>query len=128
MSTSKNRMGRGQTTRAGLRRLVGPIVLVVDIALLADAPMTARAETSGCTQVTDLSTARVRWATVRKNDVNPAYSEQNCRSYATNFFEAVTAREAVSFCKDSLDRERILQSLDHEIEAFNHLIATTCSP
>jgi hypothetical protein len=59
---------------------------------------------------------------VRKNGVDPAHNEENCRSYATNFFEAVTARQAASFCKDGIDRQRILESLDSEIEAFNNLI------
>jgi hypothetical protein len=103
------------------------IALVLDIALVAVSAITARAETSGCTQVGSLSTARVRWATVRKNDVDPAHNEENCRSYATNFFETVTARQAASFCKNGIDRERTLKSLDVEIEAFNDLIATVCS-
>jgi hypothetical protein len=64
---------------------------------------------------------------VRKGHVDPSHNEENCRSYATNFFEAVTARQAASFCKDGIDRERILESLDFEIEAFNDLIATVCS-
>jgi hypothetical protein len=59
---------------------------------------------------------------VRKNDVDPAQNQEKCRLYATTFFEAVTARQAASFCTDGIDRERILESLDSEIEAFNNLI------
>jgi len=65
---------------------------------------------------------------MRKGYVDPAHNEENCRPYATNFVEALTARQAASFCKDGIDRERILESLDFEIEAFNDLIATVCSP
>jgi hypothetical protein len=59
-------------------------------------------------------------------EVDPGHKEENCRSYATTFFEAVTARQAASVCKHGIDRERILESLDFEIEAFNDLIATVC--
>jgi len=39
----------------------------------------------------------------------------------------MTARQAESFCKDGIDRVRILELSDSEIEAFNDLIATLCS-
>jgi hypothetical protein len=97
---------------------------ILALALLIDFAITAGAETSSCPQVSNLSTARLSWAAVRK--VDPAHKEENCRSYATTFFEAVTARQAASVCKHGIDRERILESLDFEIEAFNDLIATVC--
>jgi hypothetical protein len=52
---------------------------------------------------------------------------EDCHSYATNFFEGITAREAASFCKDGIDRVRILELIDSEIEAFNDLIGTLYS-
>jgi hypothetical protein len=58
---------------------------------------------------------------------HPAHNEEDCHSYTTNFFEAVTARQAASFCKDGIDRVRILELIDSEIDAFNDLIATLCS-
>jgi hypothetical protein len=39
----------------------------------------------------------------------------------------MTARQVASFCKDGIDRVRILELIDSEIEAFNGLIATLCS-
>ena len=39
----------------------------------------------------------------------------------------MTARQTASFCKDGIDRVRILELIDSEIEAFNDLIATLCS-
>ena len=36
----------------------------------------------------------------------------------------MTARQAASFCKAGIDRVRILELIDSEIEAFNDLIAT----
>jgi hypothetical protein len=101
---------------------------ILAIALLIDSGTAAGAETSGCTQLSNLSTAHVRWGAVRKNYVDPAHNEESCRSYATNFFEAVTARQAASFCKDGIDREQILETLDSEIDAFNDLIATGNDP
>jgi hypothetical protein len=79
---------------------------ILAIALLIDLAVPADAQTSGCAQVSNLSTARLHWAAVRKGYVDPAHNEESCRSYATNFFAAVTARQAASFCKDGIDRER----------------------
>jgi hypothetical protein len=39
----------------------------------------------------------------------------------------VVARETASLCRDGLDRQRTLELLDSEIDAFNELIATQCS-
>src|SRR5262245_3927563 len=100
---------------------------ILAIAPLIDLAVPADAQTSGCAQVSNLSTARLHWAPVREGYVDPAHNEENCRSYATNFFEAVAARQAASLCKDGIDRERILESFDFEIEAFNDLIDTGCS-
>jgi hypothetical protein len=102
-------------------------IIIVAFALLLDQALTAGAGTSGCSQLSDLSTARLRWAAVRKSSVDPGHSEESCRSYRSNFFEAVTTRQAASICRDGADRSRTLEVLDTEIEAFNNLIATQCS-
>ncbi|HEY6832945.1 MAG TPA: hypothetical protein VI251_10700 [Pseudolabrys sp.] len=102
-------------------------IIIFASALLIDPAITAGVEMPGCSQLSDLSAARLRWAAVRKKPVKPAHNEESCRSYGTNFFEAVTTRQAVSFCRDSIDRERTLELLDTEIEAFNALIGTQCS-
>jgi hypothetical protein len=62
-----------------------------------------------------------------KSRVDPAHRRENCRSYGTNVFEAVTVRQAASFHRGGIDRLRILELLDSEIYAFNDLIATQCS-
>jgi hypothetical protein len=102
-------------------------IIIVAVALLIHPPLTAGAGMSGCSQLSDLSTARLRWAAVRKSRVDPDHSEESCRSYRSNFFEAVTTRQAASICRDGSDRSRTLELLDTEIEAFNDLIATQCS-
>jgi hypothetical protein len=102
-------------------------IIIFTIALLIDPALTARAEMSRCSQLSDLSAARLRWAAVRREPINPAHNEESCRSYRTNFFEAVTTRQVASFCREGIDRQRTLELLDFEIEAFNDLIATQCS-
>jgi hypothetical protein len=101
-------------------------IIIFAVALLIDPAITAGAEISGCSQLPDLSAARLRWAAVRKKPVNPAHNEESCGSYGANFFEAVTTRQAASFCREGIDRQRTLELLDFEIEAFNDLIATQC--
>jgi hypothetical protein len=102
-------------------------IIIFAFALLINPAMAAAAEMQTCSQISDLSATRRHWAAVRKGPVNPALNEESCRSYAMNFFAAVTARQAASFCTDSFDRERTLKLLDAEIEAFNDLLAMQCS-
>jgi hypothetical protein len=102
-------------------------ILILAVALPIDPAITAGAEMSGCSQLPDLSAARLRWTAVRKSRVDPGHSQESCRSYGSNFFEAVTTRQAASFCRDGVDRQQALELLDAEIEAFNGLIATQCS-
>ncbi len=102
-------------------------VIIIAVALLIVPAITAGAGTAGCSQLPDLSATRLRWAGVRKSRVDPDRSEESCRSYRSNFFEAVTTRQAASVCRDGADRVRTLELLDTEIEAFNDLIATQCS-
>jgi len=101
-------------------------IIILAVALLIDPALTAAAGMSGCSQLPDLSAVRLRWAAVRKSPVDPGHSEQSCRSYRSNFLEAVTTRQVASICRDGADRSRTLNLLDTEIEAFNDLIATQC--
>ncbi len=102
-------------------------ILILSIALLVDPVISAAADMSSCGQLSDLSAARTRWAAVRKRRAEAAQNADNCRSYGLNFFEAVTTRQTASFCRDEIDRQRILELLDSEIDAFNDLIAAQCS-
>jgi hypothetical protein len=102
-------------------------IIILAAAVLIDPALTAGAEKSGCSQLPDLSAARLHWAAVRKSRVDPGHGEESCRSYGSNFFEAATMRQAASFCKDGVDRQRTLELLDAEINAFNDLIAAQCT-
>jgi hypothetical protein len=101
--------------------------VILVISLLIDPAITAAADTPACSQVSNLPSARIRWAAVRKSRIDPAHNEESCRSYSTNFFEAVNARQAATYCSDVTDRQRTLELLDTEIDAFNELIASKCS-
>jgi hypothetical protein len=102
-------------------------IIILAAAVLIDPALTAGAEKSGCSQLPDLSAARLHWAAVRKSRVDPGHGEESCRSYGSNFFEAATMRQAASFCKDGVDRQRTLERLVAEIKAFNDLIAAQCT-
>ena len=91
------------------------------------APNAALAAESDCGQPSQLSAAQLRWAALRKGRVGSAHNDENCRAHGTNFFDAVMARHAASFCRDGIDRQRTLELLDGEIKAFNDLIAAQCS-
>jgi hypothetical protein len=115
--------GRWPATRGTLMLRI----IILAAALLIDPAITVGAEKSVCGQLRNLSAAGLRWAAVRKSRVDLGHGEESCRSYGTNFFEAATMRQAASFCKDGVDRQRTLELLDAEIEAFNDLIATQCT-
>lgn len=50
----------------------------------------------------------------------------SCRSHRSNFLKVVMTRQAASFGGYAIDRHRLLELLDSEIDAFNDLIATRC--
>src|SRR5262249_1316038 len=95
-------------------------------ALLFISPTTSKADTSNCAQISDLPAARLRWAAARQIRVDSAQDEKKCRAYRNDFYDAVTARQAASICEDGIRRQRDLDLLDSEIDAFNNLIAAQC--
>jgi hypothetical protein len=102
-------------------------IVIAIIAILLDPAIAPAADISGCNQLSQLSSARLRWAAVRKSHADAAHKEESCLSFGANFFEAVVTRQAASFCGTVIDRQRMLELLDSEIEALNDLIATQCS-
>jgi hypothetical protein len=84
----------------------------------------AAADASSCGQASELTAARTRWAAVRQS--RPDDSDKSCRAYGNNFYEAVVTRQTASWCEDSANRQRNLEVLDAEIDAFNNLIAEQC--
>ena len=87
----------------------------------------AAADAPPCGQGSELAAARLRWAAVRQARVDPADAGKSCRAYGNHFYEAVQARQAASLCEDNGNRQRSLNMLDAEIDAFNNLIAAQCT-
>jgi hypothetical protein len=81
---------------------------------------------ASCGQIFEAAAARVRLAIAVQGGVDPASYEESCRVYGNLFFEAVKARQATSIREDGSDRQRALEILDAEIDAFNNLIASQC--
>ena len=84
----------------------------------------AAADASSCGQASELTAARARWAAVRQSRTDG--SDKICRTYGNSFYEAVVTRQTASWCEDSVNRQRNLEMLDAEIDAFNNLIAKQC--
>jgi hypothetical protein len=84
----------------------------------------AAADASFCGQASELTAARARWAAVRKSSTDD--TGNSCRAYGNYFYEAVVTRQTASLCEDSANRQRNLEMLDAEIDAFNDLIAKQC--
>jgi hypothetical protein len=110
-------------TLASVASLVLGIALLV-IALLVSAPTASKAD--DCPQASDLAAARLRWAAARQSRVDSAQNENRCRVYRIHFYDAVTARQLASVCENGVNRQRDLDLLDFEIDAFNNLIAAQC--
>ena len=96
------------------------------VALLITPGTASKADPSYCGQVSDLAAARLRWGAARQSRLDPAQDEQRCRAWGIHFYDAVTVRQAASVCENGIDRQRDLDLLDAEIDAFNNLIAAQC--
>jgi hypothetical protein len=83
-------------------------------------------EAGYCGRAFDFQAARIRWAGVRQSGPGSENPDQICRAYGSQFYEAVQARQEVLQCEVGGARQRDIEILDGEIEAFNNLIATRC--
>jgi 4-hydroxy-3-methylbut-2-enyl diphosphate reductase IspH len=102
--------------------------LMPRIVMLVIASATAsNVDAAYCGQASELSAARLRWTATRQTHVDPGQADKICRAYGQQFYEAVEARQAASVCQDSVNRQRDVDILDAEIDAFNNLIAAQCS-
>ena len=114
------------SSRTGLRFGYLTQILALSLGTVLTALASVQtANAQSCGQTAEVAAARVRWAAVRQSRVDATNNEKNCRTYGIHFYEAVTARQAVSTCND-LGSHAILDVLDSEIDAFNNLIAAQC--
>jgi hypothetical protein len=108
-------------------RTLMPRIVMLAIAVLAIPATASNVDAAYCGQASELSAARLRWAATRQTHVDPGQADKICRAYGQQFYEAVEARQAASVCQDSVNRQRDVDILDAEIDAFNNLIAAQCS-
>jgi hypothetical protein len=52
--------------------------------------------------------------------------DDSCRVYRSEFYAAAVTRQNITRCEQDDIRQRALQVIDAEINAFNDLIATYC--
>jgi hypothetical protein len=107
-----------------LRIALFAVALLVAPAIV---PATAAKLDASCNQMFEAAAARAHVPAARRNGTDPTQSEEVCRAYGSQFFEAVKARYAASFCEDGVDHQRDLEKLDAGIEAVNNLMASQCS-
>ena len=123
-SLARQSIGRHNFIKGGAFLMLGICLSVIDFLFIS--PTASKADVLNCAQVSDLAAARVRWAAARQSHVDAAQVEKKCRAYRIHFYDAVTARQAASICEDGIHRQRDLDLLDSEIDAFNNLIAAQC--
>jgi hypothetical protein len=111
--------------RFAWNRSWGPRSLVcAGLVLLVVAPV-LKLEAGYCGQPFDVQAARIRWTNARQTRPRSEESDQICRAYFNQFYEAVQVRQTVSECTEDR-RQKDVEMLDGQIEAFNNLIATYC--
>jgi hypothetical protein len=108
-------------------RTLTPRIVMLVVAVLAIPTTASNFDVAYCGQASELSAARLRWAATRQTHVGPGQADKICRAYGQQFYEAVEARQAASVSQDSVNRQRDVDILDAEIDAFNNLIAAQCS-
>ncbi len=84
------------------------------------------AKVSYCAQAHDSAEARLKWALERQRDGEPLQKDDSCHAYRSGFYEAAVTRQDITHCEQDDVRQRALEVIDAEINAFNDLIATYC--
>jgi hypothetical protein len=96
------------------------------IILVVTPAVAAKVDVTFCTQAHDTAAVHVRWALAQQHD-SKLHKEDSCRVYRNQFYEAAVTRQNATRCEQGDIRERALEVIDAEINAFNDLIATSCS-
>ena len=88
--------------------------------------MAAKVDGTFCNRAHDTAEVHLRWALAQQHD-SKLHEDDSCRVYRDQFYEAAVTRQSVTRCEQGDIRERALEVIDAEINAFNDLIATSCS-
>jgi hypothetical protein len=110
----------GWSCSRGLRTVISVMLILSFSASFSDS------EAWYCGKSFDFRAARIRWASTRQDGPRSEDADQACRAYRNQFYEAMEARQTVSQCQAGADRQKGIEILDAEIDAFNNLIATRC--
>jgi hypothetical protein len=102
-------------------------IVILSIVISLGPTIARGADMPGCNRVSDLSSARHRWAAARNRRAGPVHAGESCRLYRSNYFEAVMTRHVASVCGGVIDRKGVLEQLDPDIETLYDLIAAQCS-
>jgi hypothetical protein len=124
-----NRLERTRKTPALLQQKIYlPMVRIAALlAIFVVTPaMAAKVDITFCAQVHDTATAQLRWALAQKHD-SKLHKDDSCSVYRNQFYEAAVTRQNVTRCEQGDIRDHALELIDAEIDAFNDLIATSCS-
>jgi hypothetical protein len=112
------------TRRRQLRRWRLPAAPNAFLLLLVLTSAPLRAEPVSCGATPDTATTHPGLSKAHHTDAkNP---DEICRTFRIRLYEAVEARQAALACRASTDRQKRIELLDSEIEAFNNLIAVKC--
>jgi hypothetical protein len=94
--------------------------------LLGTPAMAAKPDITYCTQAHDAAVAHLRWALAPRRSSSVLQTDESCRTYRSEFYEAAVTRQNITHCEQEDVRQHALDVLDAEINAFNDLIATHC--
>jgi hypothetical protein len=86
----------------------------------------AKVDVTFCTQAHDTAAAHLKWALAQQHD-SKLHKNDSCGAYRNQFYEAAVIRQNVTRCEQADIRKRALEVIDAEINAFNDLIADSCS-
>ena len=103
----------------------GRVGVLVLYSLVSPA-MAAKIDNAYCSQAHDAAAARLQWARAHQHTTK-SQEDDSCRVFRSEFYKAAVTRQNITHCEQSDIREHALQVIDAEIDAFNDLIATSCS-
>lgn len=88
--------------------------------------MASKVNGAYCTQARDAAATRLQWALAHQHN-SKLQEDDRCRDFRSEFYKAAITRQDIIQCEQDDIRERALQVIDAEIDAFNDLIAMYCT-
>jgi DNA-binding transcriptional regulator YdaS (Cro superfamily) len=95
------------------------------MALMITSATAGKVDVNYCAQASDVTAARLRSAFALQQNTT-LQKDDSCRVYRREFYAAAVTRQNITHCEQDDIRQRALQVIDAEIDAFNDLIANSC--